>query len=100
MTKRNSISDMLRTKPFQNKPVEGSPHRKHDDEYSHYLFMEWERADKFVQLLESIRDANTPKTPDEKWNSNFCIAIEMLPEATRKAEECWLTYYAYRGKDI
>ena len=100
MIQHKSFSELLRTKPFQNKPVEVSPQRIHDDEYDRYLYLKWEQADKFVQLLESIRDANTPKTPDEKWNSNFCTAIEMLPDATRKAEECWLEYYAYRGKYI
>ena len=100
MIQRKTIYELLREKPFHNKPVVISTHRKTDDVSSKQLFMEWVQAESFVQLLENIRDANTPKTPEEEWNLNFCTAVEMLPEAKQRAKDCWLDYYTYKGQEI
>ena len=46
--------------------------------------------DRMVRRLEDVRDANQPKTYGEKWNDEFCKAVELLPEAERYAEECMI----------
>lgn len=60
-------------------------------------FLEWKErrqfdmaltADEIVKRLEEMRDSNTPKTYGEEWNSKFCNAVVLLPEARRYAEDC------------
>ena len=59
-------------------------------------FIEWKKrmsfdlsltADEIVRKLEEIRDDNVPKTPDEPWNVAFRMAVCLLPEARRFAED-------------
>jgi len=45
-------------------------------------------ADELLELLEDQRDRNVPKTPDEKWNPQFCEAIRLIPAARRFVERC------------
>ena len=42
-----------------------------------------------VRILETQRDDNTPKTPDEPWTAPFCQAIESLPVAEQIAQDAW-----------
>mgnify|MGYP007022096100 CR=1 FL=1 len=60
-------------------------------------FEDWKITDMFVEMLEVSRDANVPKTIDEDWNETCCLAIQMIPEARRKARELWLNYSAGKG---
>lgn len=45
-------------------------------------------ADRILARLEEIRDENAPKHPEDEWNEDFCIAIELIPEAKMFVEEC------------
>ena len=41
-------------------------------------------------ILDSLidqRDRNTPRTPDEPWNGQFCEAVRLIPEAKMFLEE-------------
>lgn len=42
-----------------------------------------------VRILETQRDDNTPKTPDEPWTAPFCQAVELLPMAEQMARDAW-----------
>ena len=46
-------------------------------------------AEDLVQRMETIRDEKRPKTYGE-WDSEFCEAVRLLPEARRFAEECMM----------
>lgn len=39
-----------------------------------------------LKRLEQIRDDNMPG-PDDDWNDEFCMAIELIPEARRFYED-------------
>lgn len=39
-----------------------------------------------LKRLEQIRDDNIPG-PDDDWNDEFCMAIELIPEARRFYED-------------
>ena len=39
-----------------------------------------------LKRLEKIRDDNMPG-PDDDWNDEFCMAIELIPEARRFYED-------------
>lgn len=39
-----------------------------------------------LKRLEQIRDDNMPG-PDDEWNEEFCMAIELIPEARRFYED-------------
>lgn len=61
-------------------------------------FEEWKKIMRFeialsafqiVRKLEDQRDMNVPQPPDFVWNSLFCEAIRMIPEAKRFAQDCW-----------
>ena len=43
----------------------------------------------FLMILESIRDANAPKNPNDSWNENFCTALDMLSEVKPNAKDAW-----------
>lgn len=43
-------------------------------------------AEQIVSELENVRDRNVPKTPYESWNHEFCVTIDLLPEARRFSE--------------
>lgn len=71
------------------------------------LFIEWKErmafdlaltADEIVRKLEDIRDENVPKTPDEPWNVPFRMAVGLLPEARRFAEDCMMDCIRERDK--
>ena len=47
-------------------------------------------ADRIVERLEDIRDANAPKTPNERWNDAFCNAIRSLPGARGFVDDCMM----------
>jgi DNA primase len=47
-------------------------------------------ADRIVERLEDIRDANAPKTPNERWNDAFCNAIRSLPGAREFVDDCMM----------
>lgn len=47
-------------------------------------------ADRIVERLENIRDANAPKTPNERWNDAFCNAIRSLPGAREFVDDCMM----------
>ena len=98
MQQRKSIYEILKEHNFQNKSIDKVEHNYiPDNEQENLLFTKWEKAEDYVRLLEWIRDANTPKTPDEEWNLNFCTAIRLLPEAKEYAEDCWWNYYSRRN---
>lgn len=59
-------------------------------------FRAWEQEDSFLRILEDIRDANKPQSPDEPWNTNFCYAISLIPDVKRKARDLWLNYTALK----
>ena len=40
-----------------------------------------------LMLLEILRDANEPKSPDDPWNETFCTAVRLIPEAKMFLEE-------------
>lgn len=46
-------------------------------------------AEDIVRRLEDIRNANEPKLYGE-WNTEFCRAIELLPEARMFSEEAMM----------
>ena len=61
-------------------------------------FKKWEEEMRFknaltsyevVRILETQRDENVPKTPDESWTAPFCQAVELLPMAKQMAEDAW-----------
>ena len=39
-----------------------------------------------LKMMEQIRDDNMPG-PDDDWNDEFCMAIELIPEARRFYED-------------
>ena len=43
-------------------------------------------AIEILKRLEQIRDENGPG-PDDDWNEEFCMAIELIPEARRFYED-------------
>lgn len=47
-------------------------------------------ADRILEMLEEQRDRNTPKTPGEAWNPQFCEAVRWIPAARRFAEKCMM----------
>ena len=65
-------------------------------EHERDAFRSWLQEDTFLQILEEIRDANQPKTPDEPWNETFCRVIQMIPEVKQKARGLWLNYTAIK----
>jgi hypothetical protein len=98
MTPRKHILDIIRETGFRNKPVEADTHFcARNDEDDKQLFAEWEKAEEYVYILERVRDTNAPKTPDDDWNDAFCLAIEMIPDAKRYADDCWWNYYGRRN---
>lgn len=59
-------------------------------------FIDWKKrmsfdlslsADEIVKRLETIRDENVPKTPDEPWNVAFRMSVCLLPEAQKFADD-------------
>ena len=65
-------------------------HRRTQEE-----FMKWKEKMGFdlyltsidiLKRLEQIRDDNMPR-PDDDWNDEFCMAIELIPEARRFYED-------------
>lgn len=47
-------------------------------------------ADQILEKLEECRDEHVPKTTDEAWDPQFCMAIRMIPAARRIAEDCMM----------
>ena len=47
-------------------------------------------AMQMLTRLEEIRDEHRPTDPDEPWDSEFCDAVRLIPEARRFAEECYM----------
>ena len=52
-----------------------------------------------VRILETQRDDNTPKTPDEPWTAPFCQAIEALPMTEQIAQDAWFDCIKKAGKE-
>ena len=46
-------------------------------------------ASELLEKAEEIRDDHAPKTPDEKWDKEFCEAVRIIPAARDFAEDCW-----------
>ena len=40
-----------------------------------------------LKRAEELRDMNEPKTLDEEWNDEFCMAVGLIPEARMFAED-------------
>lgn len=62
---------------------------------THEELMKWKEQMRFdlylnaieiLKRLEQIRDDNMPG-PDDDWNEEFCMAIELIPEARRFYED-------------
>lgn len=93
---RKPLSEIRKERVFRNEPIDASePNIQPNEQMKRSLFRLWEIADRIVERLEEMRDANEPK-PDEAWNAEFCHAVELLPEARQFAEECWWDYVGYK----
>lgn len=47
-------------------------------------------AEDIISRLEIIRDDKRPRTYADRWDPDFCAAVETLPEAKRFADECMM----------
>ena len=94
---RKSIAEIMTEGSFTNQPaLSGGNNTHRESEESRRLFERWESADNALRKLEEIRDAHEPKPTDDEWHPLFKLAIQAIPYARRRADQCWLDYMEAR----
>ena len=87
---RHNQDNALREHEENERVLRAVEHRRTQEE-----FRKWKEKMGFdlyltsidiLKRLEKIRDDNMPG-PDDDWNDEFCMAIELIPEARRFYED-------------
>ena len=92
----NESPQIKRSKELSEKVEAAKRTAEESKQHEENLFARWQVADRFITALENIRDAHMPKTPGERFDDEFALAVKLLPGAREYAENLWYEYNAIK----